>query len=35
MNCFWGEKKTSISRVPNQNGISQACCIVEMYHSGP
>ena len=22
------------SRVPDQNGISQACCIVEIYHSG-
>ena len=24
-----------ISRVPDQNGISQACFIVEIYHSGP
>ena len=24
-----------ISRVPHQNGISQACYIVEIYHSGP
>ena len=23
------------SRVPDQNGISQACCIVEIYRSGP
>ena len=23
------------SRVPDQNGISQACYIVEIYHSGP
>ena len=25
----------SKSRVPNQNGISQACYIVEIYHSSP
>ena len=24
-----------VSRVPDQNGISQACYIVEIYHSGP
>ena len=26
---------TYISRVPDQNGISQACYLVEIYHSGP
>ena len=26
---------TKILRVPDQNGISQACFIVEIYHSGP
>ena len=25
----------NISRIPDQNGISQACYIVEIYHSGP
>ena len=24
-----------MSRVPNQNGVSQACYMVEIYHSGP
>ena len=24
-----------IRRVPDENGIFQACCIVEIYHSGP
>ena len=28
------ERGLSISRVPDQNGISQACYIVEIYHSG-
>ena len=23
-----------ISRIPDQNGISQACYIIEVYHSG-
>ena len=27
--------KSNISKVPNQNGTSQACNIVEIYHSGP
>ena len=26
---------TNMSRVPDQSGVSQACYIVEMYHSGP
>ena len=26
--------KASISRVPDQNGVSQACYIVEIFHSG-
>ena len=28
-------KKSIISRVPDQNGISQTCYIVEIYHFGP
>ena len=24
-----------ISRIPDQNGISQVCYIVDIYHSGP
>ena len=31
----WIWAKENISRVPDQNGISQACHIVEIHHSGP
>ena len=26
---------SNISRVPGQNGVSQACHVVKIYHSGP
>ena len=29
------ERRKNMSRVPDQNGISQACYRIEIYHSGP